>query len=241
MRHAWSCFRSPRSSLPSLVLTLALVGLVAACDTDTLPVGPPDGAEVTSSQQGTPASGVVSTHWGVYTIPPGDPRAGAEDADQIGEAWIERDEGKARLRLWTDPGTLPAREAFTVWAVIFNDPSACETQEEDIPQAEASGCGAADIVAAGGDVVRFAKAVSKIDGSLHVGSSILQVGDVSHSVLPENLQNGLTNPLGAEIHVIGVTHGDFPNPGVDQFANPGAGCNPDCGDVFVSIHLPPGS
>lgn len=130
---------------------------------------------------------------------------------------------------------LPAGHAFTVWALIFNNPSACpgpcneSTRDLNIAGVQGSVQHFAGHVV--GDTVTFAGRVSVGDGL--VGNDLDQVRGP-----------GLLDPYGAEIHLIVRDHGVvLPGSLVDQFnqrVSPSpldGACNVACADVQKSVHL----
>ncbi len=84
--------------------------------------------------------------------------------------------------------------AYTVWFVLWNDPSVCS-----------GGCGLDDLGAAGNFVGR---ATGKVVGPSGVGDfgASLKVGDISEALI-DNGKLGLTDPLTAEVHMIVRYHG----------------------------------
>jgi hypothetical protein len=123
--------------------------------------------------------------------------------------------------------SLPAGHAVTVWALIFNSPSACG----------AGGCdeshGDLGIPAMMGSVQHVAGHIVGTNGSF---AGHLAIGDSAHAFVGP----GLLNPFGAEIHLIVRDHG-LADPAIitDQFNNDSPRfCNVACADIQKSVHLP---
>lgn len=120
------------------------------------------------------------------------------------------------------------RGTYTVWFVIWNDPGECAT----VP------CGVGDLFVPGNDL-GFATGgmVSNRKGKLLVAGG-LTAGDLTNMLLGV----GLTDPHGAEIHLVVQWHG----PIVPEVVHlqlqspPGGTCHPStgCPDLQSSIHLP---
>jgi hypothetical protein len=122
---------------------------------------------------------------------------------------------------------LPAGHAVTVWALIFNDPSACG----------AGGChemnGDLNVPAVQGSVYRVTGHVVGERGSF---AGLVPVGDAANAVRGP----GLLDPYGAEIHLIVRDHGVAGTGDLlqQQFNNISpAFCNVACADIQESIHL----
>jgi len=124
--------------------------------------------------------------------------------------WGEATLGTSRL-VRTDSGIsatlntegLPPGHAMTLWFVVFNNPAACPGDicgAEDLVLSDAA---QADFLWAGGSIVGG-------DGSVNLAGS-LQVGDTRRSAFPEigmpDRVLGLTNPRGAEVHLVVHSHG----------------------------------
>ena len=123
---------------------------------------------------------------------------------------------------------LKKKHAFTVWTVIFNNPSACA----------GSPCSMSD---GGNPAVGFS--VVWVTGFVTGKGDVVNVG--AH--LEEGLENApgvvvtglaLTDAEGAEIHVVVRDHGKTIKGSVDaQISQINGGCPPnDCGNVQVAIH-----
>lgn len=152
--------------------------------------------------------------------------------------------------------------AVTVWWVIFNDPQACTDNADTEPATDADGnvlgqCGEDDLMAAidaqatdSGICVQHAAGVPANKWNVTVASSLLATNP-----LPDPLGDGvacsvfgfdgLTNPQGAEIHLVVRIHGHLPNSPKqykqsdleDFLATFDEGCNRvDCGDVQFAVH-----
>ena len=121
--------------------------------------------------------------------------------------------------------------AYTIWWVIFNDPSQCSGGE----------CGEDDVLPPPGNVnagVSVVFATGHVVGGSGKGNfgAALSVGDTSEALFGP----GLTNPRGAEIHLIVRYHGELiPGKVDEQIHTLNGGCPPNvCGDVQVALHLP---
>jgi hypothetical protein len=122
---------------------------------------------------------------------------------------------------------LPAGHALTMWALIFNDPTACG----------AGGChemnGDLNIAAVQGSVYHVAGHV--------VGETSSFAGFVPLDDAPNAARGpGLLDPYGAEIHLIVRDHGVAGTGDLlqEQFNNNSpAFCNVACADIQESIHL----
>jgi hypothetical protein len=130
---------------------------------------------------------------------------------------------------------LPAGHAVTMWALIFNNPSACSP----------GGCNeiAGDLRAPGvnGSVQRV---TGHIVGSVGTFAGHLGIGEASQTAFGP----GLLDPFGAQIHLIVRDHG-LASAEIDalsdelllleQFHNSSPRfCNVACSDIQKSVHLP---
>lgn len=136
--------------------------------------------------------------------------------------------------------------AVTMWWVVFNHPENCTNPTV------ASRCGEGDILVSGGDesvdgnVLYASGHVIGPDGEGNFGA-YLGVGDDSGIVL---MGGGLTNPLGADVHLVVRDHG--PADGAllgDQLSTFGGGCSNapegtgtagdyECNDIQFAVHEP---
>jgi hypothetical protein len=121
---------------------------------------------------------------------------------------------------------LPAGHAVTVWALIFNDPTACG----------AGGChemnGDLNVPDVQGSVYRITGHVVGAQGSF---AGNVPVGDAANAARGP----GLLDPFGAEIHLIVRDHGVAGTGDLlqHQFNNTSpAFCNVACADIQESIH-----
>ncbi len=98
---------------------------------------------------------------------------------------------------------LPAGQAVTLWFIVFNNPDGCSTTPCTLPDDLFNPAAEADFLWGGGQVIGAA-------GRATFGG-YLQVGDLSGSGFPEvgfeQLAIGLTDPLGAEVHLALHSHG----------------------------------
>ncbi len=130
--------------------------------------------------------------------------------------------------------SLPAGHAVTMWALIFNNPSACAGACDE-------SSGDLNIPGVNGSVQHLAGHVVGTHGSF---AGHLTLGDAAHTARGP----GLLDPFGAEIHLIVRDHGVLNPDGVlgsltdafitDQFNNDSPRfCNVACSDIQKSVHL----
>ena len=117
-------------------------------------------------------------------------------------------------------GLVPGH-VVTMWWIVFNNPEACVHGEGGYR------CGEPDLIIMGGDqavegtVLNAGGHVVGPDGAGHFGS-FLAVGDTD-GVMIEG--PGLTNPLGADVHLVLRDHGPVQSGNfVDQLSTYGGGC-----------------
>ena len=137
---------------------------------------------------------------------------------------IIRDEQGVTILIHTknlDPGP------HTVWAFVWNNPENC-AGEVCMP-------GAGDTPES---VMRGNGAIVGASGKGNFGFRI-NMGDTS-DVVGGAVRAGLTDPMGAEIHVTVADHGEIiPGEIADQLRNPGdSGCGGPCPIVQGAAHLP---
>lgn len=135
------------------------------------------------------------------------------DGDQTGTSVIRRSAGGIRARLTTD-GLVPG-DAYTVWAVVFNHPAGCDGE-----------CDGADLSNPDAEAV-----------------SLLGAGGVAQSTrrtFTVRIETGaeLTNPAGAEVHLIVRTHGPaIPGLVGEQTSTLNGGCPPNtCANILMAKH-----
>lgn len=118
-------------------------------------------------------------------------------------------------------------DAVTVWWVVFNNPSACDAGHFGLH------CGPGDLgrPQTGASVLYAAGHVMGADGVGDFGGH-LSVGDTSGALFGP----GLTNPAGADIHLVVHDHGPA-DPALmpDEIHSFGV-CDTTCTDVQVSVH-----
>ena len=167
-----------------------------------------------------PAQAVPSTA-NVYRFSDGSQVVGASSTLQTG------DEG---AHMTVRAADLPAGHTVTVWWVIFNRPANCS---HPTPY---SACGAGDLPPFGGD---DSAETSLVYAAGHqVGGSgrgnfagFLATGESEDALWGP----GLTNPAGAEIHLVVRDHGELsPQQRAEGIHNFGP-CNP-CADLYFSVH-----
>lgn len=148
-----------------------------------------------------------------------------------------------------DSAGLTPGHAVTLWIVIFNHPENCSNPMGDFM------CGSADLIHAGGDpsveggLVGGGGHVIGPDGEFHAGT-YLAVGDMSNI---SQGAPGLTNPLGAEVHLVIRDHGPVnPETLEDQLTTFGGECmsppegegvegDYSCVNLQFAVHQPGGS
>lgn len=136
-----------------------------------------------------------------------------DDGSRTGTSVLQRGERGIRAVVWTSG--LTRGDAYTVWAVVFNNPSACDGP-----------CDAADL----------ADPDTESASTLFTG----KVARGGHAVFVDRLRVGdaLTDPANAEIHLIVRTHGPaIPELLDEQLSTLNGGCPPnECANVQMSIH-----
>ena len=160
----------------------------------------------------------------------------SDDSEVIG-AWsiLNRDYNKVVTNLhtkWLEPGT-----AVTLWWVIFNDPSKCTHPEggfrcgkEDLPEFGGDNSAKTSIVYADGKVIR--------DSAGHDGlgnfDARLETWDKSGVLSGE----GLTNPLGADVHLVLKSHGRLIQGMTYEMTHTfDGGCDVNtCEDIQYAVH-----
>jgi len=122
-------------------------------------------------------------------------------------------------------------DTYTIWVVIFNNTAACSPP----------GCGGDDLAPRGGDP---AVQSSVTYGTGHIisttGNATFALRKNAGDATGANFGPGLTNPMGAEIHLVVRSHGQ-PIPGMieEQISTFRGACPPnDCVDQQAAIHLP---
>lgn len=121
---------------------------------------------------------------------------------------------------------LPAGDADTVWWVIFNNPSACTDSAGPglscgLGDVDPSSPASVSVLNADG-LVAGRSGVANFAGSLAVGGT--GPGEVLFG-------DGITNPLGAEVHLLVEDHGVASSDSHTlylQTHNDGGGCQPTC-------------
>jgi hypothetical protein len=173
---------------------------------------------------GVAAKGSQSGTSSVFTIGPG--HTFIANIPGASSTLIRRPNG---INVTLQTTGLPAGHAVTVWALIFNNPSACP----------AGGChemnGDLNIPEVQGSVYHV---TGHIVGSTGSFAGSVPVGDATNAFRGP----GLLNPFGAEIHLIVRDHGVAATGGLlqQQFNDTSPRfCNPDdaCSDIQESIHL----
>ena len=198
-------------------LFLLFTGLTVACDDDVTAPEPETGiADVLDLATGTP----------------------------IPDAFSELDRNGNVLDAVLQTGGLLSDHAYTMWMVVFNDPSACEETTCGVPDV-APGTDA--LV----DLLFITGTVADEDG-LVTFSGQRTIGDNSRSVFASlgAPAPGLIDPDVAQIFLVIRFHGPFTSGSTfDQIRTYEGGCTPesslglgigtiDCEDVQISIHQP---
>jgi len=133
------------------------------------------------------------------------------DTSIVGSSTLRRQSDSLQMTLQTSG--LPAGHVVTVWWIIFNHPAFCQFGEAPNPATGFAGttCGAGDLGIVPGltadprvepAVMHAAGQVIGANGTGNYGS-YLSVGSTREQIL---LGSGLTNPLGADIHLLVHDH-----------------------------------
>ena len=133
------------------------------------------------------------------------------DTSIVGSSSLLRTETGVQMTLGTTG--LPAGHVVTVWFIVFNPPEFCQFGEAPVAATGFAGtqCGAPDLGIVDGltadprvdpAVVRAAGRVTGPNGAATFAGH-LSVGDTNSQVL---IGSGLTNPLGAHIHLVVHDH-----------------------------------
>jgi len=153
------------------------------------------------------------------------------DGSVVGGAWssLVTTSSGASMSLHTT-GLAPG-DVVTIWWVVFNAPQNCTHGESPYR------CGPGDLPPYGGDgsaEPSVLYATGHVIGASGVGifGARLAIGDTSGALFGP----GLTNPLGADIHLVVHDHGPA-DPAIvaDQIHSFGV-CNLVCTDVQFSVH-----
>jgi hypothetical protein len=157
-------------------------------------------------------------------------------------AWSKLVRNGSGISMTLHTSGLTAGDAYTVWFVAFNHPENCTAPIGDLTM-----CGEPDLVdpavataafLAGGHVIGT-DGPATISGSLKVGQTkdALSFPDGAGGFITPFTT--LTNPMGAEVHLIVRRHGPWV-PGSPELFQTFWACNPECVDTHASIHLPSG-
>jgi len=133
------------------------------------------------------------------------------DTSVVGSSTLIRTESGVQMRLRT--AGLPARHVVTVWFIVFNHPELCQFGESPVAATGFAGtrCGAGDLGIVPGltadpkvdpFVAHAAGLVTGPTGNANFAGH-MSVGDTNAQVL---LGSGLTNPLGADVHLVVHDH-----------------------------------
>lgn len=149
------------------------------------------------------------------------------DGSAVPGAWstLVTTAGGASVSLHTSG--LPAGHVVTVWWIIFNHPDNCSHGASGLR------CGEGDLFVPSVDA-----SVAHAAGHVIGGSGIanfgawLGVGDTGGALFGP----GLTNPLGADIHLVVHDHGRLPPQQIAEGIHNFGPCVPDCVDPQFSAH-----
>lgn len=122
-----------------------------------------------------------------------------DPTDIVGEATLVRTQSGISAS-WNSLGLTPG-DAVTMWFVVFNNPAACATtpcNSPDLFNPDVQG----DFLVAGGHVIG-ASGMANFGGHLSVGDA----AGSGHIEIGSGLAVGLTNPFGAEVHLLLHSHG----------------------------------
>ncbi len=162
------------------------------------------------------------------------------DGSTVAGAWSTLDRNASGISMTLHTSGLPAGDAATVWWVVFNEPQNCTHGGAGLR------CGPGDLPPFGGDgsaetsVLYAAGHVIGGNGTANYGGH-LAIGDTSGAAFG----NGLTNPLGADVHLVVRDHGPvIRNLASEMIHTFGGGCSnmppftgPNvCDDVQFSAH-----
>ncbi len=122
---------------------------------------------------------------------------------------------------------LPAHDAITIWWVIFNHPKACTAGQGGLR------CGLGDLgnPAVAPSIVYAAGHVVGASGVANWGAW-LAAGNTSRALFGP----GLTNPMGADIHLIVHDHGPADPKLMPAEIKTVDICNPVCNDLQAAAH-----
>jgi len=128
-------------------------------------------------------------------------------------------------------------DAYTLWWVVFNYPDDC-TKQGCLPQNLMEAKMAA--------MVKYGIGAIADESGTATFEAFLPVGDVTgaldnNSGFPFEVLEpapGLTEPLTAEFHVVLRTHGAALDDPTEQLTTFNGGCNPECFNVQVAMHIP---
>lgn len=165
-----------------------------------------------------PSAGATPHHADVLTF---------ADQSVVGASSLGRNERGINASVATS-GLTPG-DVVTVWIVVFNNPGACTS----------SPCSADDRFVDEVDAHAVYGGGHVIGGSGRAGYGLhLAVGDDSREDLWGD-GPALTDPFGAEVHLVLRTHGQKQPGNVDdQIHTANEGCNPACTNVQYSVHQP---
>ncbi len=133
------------------------------------------------------------------------------------------------VRAAISTGGLNKKAAYTVWAIVWNDPEVC-----------VGGCGEDDIGVAGNSVFYAAGFVTGTNGTATVNFQ-LDAGDLADGIdvlIPGGLAAG--NGEDAEIHFVIRSHGKLiPNMVADQIGSFNGACSVNTCEDQLAVAFPP--
>lgn len=231
------------SSILTLILAFILIGaIVVATGCDSATVSPDDQvADIRQDLGATAAQHAASRSTAnVYSF--------ADVGTPIGASSLVRNRNGVTATLRTTE--LLAGHAYTLWWVVFNEPSACAPDDGD-EEIEGVDCSAADLgkPAVKADVLF---ATGHVVGGSGKGNfaARLNEGDTDGSLFPPP-SAGLIDAAQAEIHLVVRSHGPaIPGEVNEQIRSFGGGCTAfldppavpgeegECADVQFAVHAP---
>ncbi len=152
------------------------------------------------------------------------------DGSAVAGAWSTLVRNQAGVSMTIHTTGLTARDAVTVWWVVFNNPSACASGVPGIAR-----CGEGDLFAAAVNA-SVLYATGHVIGGHGIGDygAHLALGDASGALFGP----GLVDPLGADIHLVVRTHGPASPGVVDDQIHSFDVCNLICTDLQFAVHEP---
>lgn len=170
----------------------------------------------------------------------------SDGSDTGGQSVLTRTGGMVLVTV--EAAHLRAGDAFTLWWIVFNNPTACSAPgcgEDDIFNEDGS-LNEAGIMAAGIGIGNATGNLAKADGTAEFGGRLMQ-NDASGAhqiVIPAGLGEAnvllTASGLDVEVHLVIQSHGrarEVPKL-LRQITYLEAACNPRCKDVQFAVHQP---